>query len=72
MWVTSLVTPNLMAAQAARGNGGMNELALGLVLVALGALCRIDVFVQRDGMNRGCSLSRQKCDQREENTGVQG
>ena len=47
------VYADLMAAQTARGHGGVNGLAFGFVLVALQAFCRIGVLVQRNGMNCG-------------------
>ena len=45
------IDPDLMAAQTSGRHGGMNGLALVLVLVALKALGGIGVLLQRDGMN---------------------
>ena len=39
------VDPHLMAAQTARRDGGMDELAFRLILVALEALFRVDVLL---------------------------
>ncbi len=47
------VGANLMAAQTAHGDGGMDELSFGLILVAFEALGSVDVLIQGNGMNRG-------------------
>ena len=52
------VDPDLVAAQAARGHGGMNRLALCFVLVALEAFGGGRVLIERDGMNRGAGARR--------------
>jgi len=41
----------------------VNRLAFGLVVVALQALCGIDVLVQRDRMNRGAGTRRKESEQ---------
>lgn len=48
-----LVHANFVATGAAGRNRGVGELALGFVRMALGALGRIGIFVQRNGMDAG-------------------
>jgi hypothetical protein len=66
-WVTSLVGPDLMAAQATHRDGGMNELALRLVFVAFEALRPVDVLIQRNGVNRGGGARNHESDQHKQN-----
>ena len=61
------IDPDLMAAQAAGGHGGMNGLAFRFVVVALQALGGIGVLVQRNRMNHGGGAHREQGDEGDEN-----
>jgi len=58
--------PNLMAAQAAHRDSGMDRLAFRFVVVAFQALGRVDVLIQRNGVNGGGGARDQERDQSKE------
>src|ERR1019366_6000711 len=49
-----------MAAHAAHRDGGMDSLALRLILVAFEALGHIGVLIQRNGVNGGAGARKQQ------------
>jgi hypothetical protein len=51
-----------MTAGAAHGDGGVNILAFGLVFMALDALRRVGILVERNRMGGGAEPTR-ACDQ---------
>jgi hypothetical protein len=47
------VDPDFVTNITSEGNRGMDYRTLGFVLVALGAFCRINLFIERDWVNIG-------------------
>jgi hypothetical protein len=58
-----LIDAHFMAAHTAHGDGGVDELALGLLLVAFQTLGRVDVFVQGNRVNGGSGSRKEQRDQ---------
>jgi hypothetical protein len=65
-----LVHPNLVTTQAAHRDGGMDEFAFRLILVAFQALGSVNLRIQRNGMNRGVGARKQQHHQRKKNQGM--
>jgi hypothetical protein len=61
------VGPDLMAAQTAHRNGGMDELAFRLVFMALDALGAVSLRIERNGVNGGGGARNQQRSQRKQN-----
>src|ERR1700722_5965211 len=66
-----LIDAHLMTAQTPRPHCGVDRLSLRLVLVALQALLRIHVFIQRNGVHRRVRTRRKNSKEKEPACGYQ-